>query len=366
MAQWRETARCEDIDADAWDALAADADEPNPFLERFALAPFERLGAGPLRLVGVWEGADLLGLAALTTTRGYARLPIRHAASWRHPHLFDATPLVRRGAEAAFARGLLAWLDQASGVRFAHLSRMRHGVVTGAIQAEAARTGQASSVVEVSERPYLPLAGYADYETYLAEAVGSATRKSVRRVRRRLEAQGTVALHALAPGEDAAPWIAAFAEAEHGGWKGAAGTSLRARPDEYAAFEAMALAAHARGRLSAHQLRLDGAPVAHALDLRAQDGAFALKAAYDEAWADHAPGVALDAALIERGIEEARAGGPAWIDSCAAQGHDVLSRLWPETRPLLQLLVARRGVANGSAYKLARGLERAGELRRKP
>ena len=365
MPQWREAARCDEVDADAWDALAADAGEPNPFLERFALAPFARLGAGPLRLVCVWEGPDLLGLAALTTARGYARLPIRHAASWRHPHLFDATPLVRRGAEAAFARGLLAWLDQAAGVRFAHLSRMRHGAVACAVQAEAARTGRASAVVEVSARPYLPLARYGCYERYLAEAVGSATRKSVRRVRRRLDARGAVTVAALGPGEDARPWLDAFADAEHGGWKGAAGTSLRAKPGEHAAFAAMARAAHARGRLAAHQLRVGGRPVAHALDLRAGGGAFALKAAYDEAWAAHAPGVALDAALIERGIAKAHACGPAWIDSCAAQNHDVLGRLWPETRPLLQLLVARRGVANGSAYRLARGLERAGELRRK-
>lgn len=364
MPDWEEIEAPDALDA--WDALAANAVQPNPFLERFALAPFASQGSGPLRLLGVREGSTLIGLAALTDARGYARLPIRHAASWRHPHLFDATPLVMPGAEHAFARGLFAWLDEAAGsARFLHLTHLRAGPVADALMAVAGEEGRRCEVVASEDRPFLPWDRWRDFDAYLQDAVGSGTRKSVRRRRRQLEARGTVTLAVLGPGEDARLWIDAFARAEHAGWKGAAGTSLASRPDERAAFAAMATAAHERGRLVAAQLRVDGEAVAHTLDLRAQDGAFCLKIASEPQWDDHAPGVLMEAALIERGMGLAGAGGPRWADSCAAAGHDVLSRLWPETRPLLQLAIERRGHANRVVYRAARGLERLSGMRRR-
>ena len=353
------------VDAAAWDALATHAAQPNPFLERFAAEPFFGLGRGAPRPVAVRAGGEAVGLAMLTEARGYARLPLRHVTSWCHPHLFDATPLVRRGAEAAFAHGLLDWLGARDGARFAHLTQLREGPVAAAIRAAAGERGLRAETVHTAARPFLDLTGYAGFEDYLARAVSPRTRKSVRRLRRRLAERGVVTLATLAPGEDAGPWLDAFFAAEHAGWKGAMASSLTANPGERAAFASMATTAHARGRLIASQLRVDGQPVAHALDLRAGGGAFALKTAFDPAWSDASPGVLLEAALIERGLRDARAGGPVWIDSCAAEGHDVLSRLWPETRPLIQLLVERPGAAASAAYTVVRGLERMSERRRR-
>ncbi len=132
------------------------------------------------------------------------------------------------------------------------------------------------------------------------------------------------------------------------------------QPAEAEAFEAMALSAHAAGRLRIARLLIDGAPAAHAVDVTAGvigkgGGVFSLKTAFDEAWAEHSPGFLLEVALIEDALAEPG----RWTDSCAGEGNDAVARLWPETRDLLQILVGRPGARGWALFGAARGLERA-------
>jgi CelD/BcsL family acetyltransferase involved in cellulose biosynthesis len=72
-------------------------------------------------------------------------------------------------------------------------------------------------------------------------------------------------------------------------------------------------------------LRLDGRPIAAGLVLKAGDRAFYWKTAYDEAHADASPGVQLTLAHSRRLAETA---GLTLVDSCAAEDHPMIGRVW--------------------------------------
>ena len=109
------------------------------------------------------------------------------------------------------------------------------------------------------------------------------------------------------------------------GWKGRRGTALADDPAR-AAFARAALAAFAdAGRLEALALRLDGAPIAAGVLLKAGDRAFYWKTAYDEAQADTSPGVQVTLALSRRLTTTP---GLTLADSCASPDHPMIGRVW--------------------------------------
>ena len=351
--------------SEAWAALAGAATRPNPLLAPGALLPFASLGQPGARLLRIRDEGRLVGLVPLAPARGYAKLPVRHTQSFVHPHLLDATPLVAAGEEAAFARGLFAWLDADEGAgRFLPLSRLSEGAVSDALAAVAAEEGRGFAVTERYQRPLLALDPGKSWDDVLAAEIGPKTRKAYRRLGRRLAERGEVTLAVAAPGEPARPWLDRFFAAEHASWKGREGSSLAARPAEAAAFAALAEAAHARGGLRIAELQVDGQPIAHAVDLLQHPGGFALKTAFDEAWSAYSPGFLLEMRLIEDALVRA-AGGLAWLDSCAAPGHPTLSRIWPGRQGVLQVLIERRGRRNAAAFRGVRALELLSAARRR-
>lgn len=337
--------------------------QENPFLEPLFLAPFAAVAGGGAYLFRVRDDRGLLGLLPLCPARRYARLPIRHARTATHPHLFDATPLVREGAERAFAEALLTWTARGAGA-FLHLTHLREGPVLDALLAAARERGRPAAIVHRRRRPYLPANAATDLDDYLAHHVGPRTRKSYRRLARKAASAGLTAEHDP-PAGNAEAWIEGFLAMEAAGWKGRAGTAILSDPAESQAFRAFARAASAAGRLRISRLTLgvglDNVPVAYAVDVTSGGadggGVFSLKIAYDEAYADHSPGFLLEVALIERALEEPG----RWTDSCAGPDQDALARLWPETRGLVQVLIAGEGVRAAAAYAVVRALERASD-----
>src|SRR4051812_1939823 len=95
--------------APAWEALAAEALEPNPFYEPWMLLPaLEAYGAGEgFRCVAVWDDGVLGALFPLRLERRW-RLPVGAARSWGHRNMLNGTPLVRAKSAARCLAALLA------------------------------------------------------------------------------------------------------------------------------------------------------------------------------------------------------------------------------------------------------------------
>ena len=71
-----------------WEALAADAAEPNPFYEHWMLLPaLEAYGAQGFRCIVVWDNGSLVGLLPMHLERSFRGLPVRALRSWRHRNM---------------------------------------------------------------------------------------------------------------------------------------------------------------------------------------------------------------------------------------------------------------------------------------
>src|ERR1700752_560702 len=90
-----------------WEALAAEAAEPNPFYEHWMLLPaLEAYGPGEgFRCVLVWESGRRIGLSPLRLEKRFHGLPVRTLRSWSHRNmLLCCAPLVSaRHAGKCFA-----------------------------------------------------------------------------------------------------------------------------------------------------------------------------------------------------------------------------------------------------------------------
>lgn len=333
--------------AAAWQALADRAAEPNPFYEPWGLLPaLEAYGAGrDSRIALVQDGARpgrLIGVFPLEMRRGSRRLPLRHLVAWRHPHLFLATPLVDADRAEEAWRGLLAWSRRQGALLLDLPDQSAEGPVAAALR--AVQGGAGSRRLDRFERAVLRRDG-GDAEDYMARSSSSGSRKSWRRLLRRLGTQGALELRGLSPGESAAPWIDRFLRLEAAGWKGRGGTAMASSPQAQRYFREMALAAQARGALHMLGLFLGDVPVALQCNLLAGTAGFAFKVAFDEAYATYSPGVLLEVeAIRDLWVRE----GFEWMDSCASPRSPLMGRLWSGTRP-----IERRIVATGPAGRAA-------------
>src|SRR6185295_13613940 len=98
----------------AWEELAANALEANPFYEPWALLPaLAANGDGEaLVCVLVWRQGRLDGLFPFVREPRFKGLPLNALRSWRHSSHMLCTPLVRAGAQADCIRALIRWLRE--------------------------------------------------------------------------------------------------------------------------------------------------------------------------------------------------------------------------------------------------------------
>ena len=326
--------------AGAWQELADDAVEPNPFYEPWMLLPALEAWRAPLRLVFIEDAGALVGFFPLERAWSYRGVALPHLRLWRYPHCFLGTPLVRRGYAAECLRALRAWLK----------NDILHWRDIGADGPFAAALDETVGCFHLHpyKRSRALLRRHADAEGYIAQALPKASRKEFARLQRRLSEQGPVAFSNREQ-------IDRFLELESAGWKGERGSALGCSVAGARFFRSMAMQAAARGRLMMLSLELDGRPVAMKCNLLAGEGAFAFKIAYDEAYARFSPGTLLELQNIR--AFHAR-GELRWMDSCAAPDHFMLNRLWLERRALTDVLAAT-GSAPGLALSSLSMLHRA-------
>jgi CelD/BcsL family acetyltransferase involved in cellulose biosynthesis len=339
----------------AWERLAARAAEPNPFFEPWFLLPALRQWGDAERVVTkAWfrEGR-LAGLLPVVRSAAYYGHGVTHAKGWLHPNAFCGVPLIAAGHEEAFWRAMFAHFDRrARRALFWHLPMMpADGPANAALERVLADSGRAH--YRVAEEHRALLAGETSAETYLAAAMSAKKRKELRRQHNRLAEEGALAFERLEGDADLAEWVAEFLALEAAGWKGEAGSALASAPATRALFDEALTGAAAAGRLERLALRLDGRAIAMLANFITPPGAYSFKTAYDEAYARFSPGMLLqleNLALLERPEV-------GWADSCAAEGHPMIERLWRDKRRMVSRNIAIGGPARRALFRLLMAYE---------
>jgi hypothetical protein len=332
--------------AGAWEALAQDALEPNPFYESWMMLPaLESFGAGAeLRFVLIY-GPDparpagpqrLCGFFPLERLARYKGLPVAALRLWRHKHCFLCTPLIRSGLGREVLERFFDWLREESEAPLFELATISgDGPFHRALVDLLYRREPLWFLNECHTRALLRPGP--DGETYLATMLSGDRRRNLKRKERRLAENGAVEYAALDPGAEAHGWIETFLTVEASGWKGRGGTALANDPGGRSFFEAIATEAARRGRLLFYAMRLGGETVALSCYFRAGPAAFWFKPAFDERYAKFSPGLLLKTEITRRlhEVPDLR-----WVDSCTAADNESLDGLWNERRTILSLVVS--------------------------
>jgi CelD/BcsL family acetyltransferase involved in cellulose biosynthesis len=326
--------------ASAWEDLAANALEPNPFYEPWILLPALRArGEAGFECITVWQEATLIGLFPFERRPRFRRLPVATLTSWRHSAYLLCTPLVRADAALPALRALLRWaVDEASVLELLYLSA--NGPFDDALRTVAATLVRTASF----SRPLLVKAACAD--AYMEEAMSSQLRRQLRRNERRLAARGAKKI-TVAPGGSIGDEIERFLRLEVGGWKGRQGGALAADPANLRFGREVLAEAHRRGRLHVIGMDCEGAPICRRISLLAGDGAYAFKTAYDEDYAAYSPGVLAEALCLREfhGLP-----GMRWMDSYTDPANTTVNRMWKDRRAMQSLAV---GVGAWGAFWLS-------------
>jgi len=339
----------------AWERLVAQASEPNPFFEPWFLIPsLAQWGAADRVVIKAWfhEGR-LAGLVPIVRSAQYYSHIVTHATGWLHANAFCGVPLIAAGLEEPFWRALLAHFDRSPRrALFLHLPVLPAGGPAHAALERVLADG-ARAHYRVAQENRALLAGDSSPAAYLEAAMSAKKRKELRRQHNRLAEEGALAFERLEGEDGLAAWTDEFLALEAAGWKGEAGSALASAPDTRAVFEQALAGAAAAGRLERLALRLDGRAIAMLVNFITPPGAYSFKTAFHEGYARFSPGMLLqleNLALLERPEVE-------WADSCAAEGHPMIERLWRGQRRMVSTNIAIGGPLRRGCFRLLMAYE---------
>ena len=323
-----------------WEALAAEAAEPNPFYEHWMLLPaLEAYGSEGFRCVAAWDNGVLGALFPMTLERRYRGLPVPVLRAWRHRNMLLSTPLVRAKSAAACVRALLE-SGVAPVLEFEHLPAA--GPLYGVLCEEASRAGCPWFASDAYARALL----HRDRDP--RAAFNSNMKNNLRRCEKRIAAHGRLQPVRLEEDGDVAVWTEEFFRLEAAGWKGRAGSALACREDDRRFASETFAEAHRRGRLLITGLDLDGKPIARHCLFTAGEGAWTFKIAYDEDYARYSPGILAEVDNVRQFLELAGARGLRWIDSFTAPENVTTGRVWKD-----RLTIQRMAIGASGAGRLA-------------
>jgi CelD/BcsL family acetyltransferase involved in cellulose biosynthesis len=342
-----------DIEA-AWRELAARAAEPNVFYDpAFALAAAPVFGRN-VEAILVWS-ADvprrLVGLFPFEVAARRYGVRLRLMVGWTHPFAPLGTPLVDRDGCADV---VAAFLDHVASE--AALSKHlllpflnEEGPVAHALRSALSRNGSVCAAFDRHQRALLkPGTARANY---LARAISNKRRKEMRRQRHRLAEIGPVSFASATAPSDVAAALQDYFALEAAGWKGRARTAIAQHPDIRRFVETAIAALATSGQIRVARLCCEARPIACALTLTSQHGAWGWKIAYDERFAGGSPGVQIYLDLTETLLADEAI---AFADSCATPDHPMIDHIWRERLPMGDWLI---GLAPGTAFDLVRRLE---------
>jgi len=332
-----------------WEALATNVCEPNPFFEHWFMLPsLDAFAAdASVSLYAHYSQGQLTGLLPIGRTKSYYGYPIPHAASWLHDNAFCGAPLVARGHERQFWRGVFEHFDQnPQFAMFLHVSLIPdEGPLKSALSDVLTEQSRASFAVLEESRALL--ASDLSSEEYFMQSMSAKKRKELRRQHKRLSEEGTLAFERREDAKDIQHWIADFLALEAAGWKGQAGSSLTSSGDTNSFFTNTLTQSANAGKLERLTMRLDNRPIAMLANFITAPGVHSFKTAFDEGYARFSPGMQIqleNLALLDRDDVE-------WADSCAAEGHPMIERLWREKRTLKGHNIAIGGTIRRALFR---------------
>lgn len=315
-----------------WEALAAQALEPNVFYEPWLMLPalehFHR--KTPLEIYTIYVEAPgrprrLVGLVPFARETSRWRIPTRRYSALRYYYCGLCTPLLDATFGEAAIGELLRVLEQRRGVfQFSHVRA--DGPAMAALREPLTRLGDASA--EVIERA--ELRPTQSREAYLA-TLSSQKRSQLRRRERQLRRLGTVNYDILQSGESLDAWIDEFLRLEVSGWKGRAGSAFASTADGASFFREICHGAHKRRRLEMFALRVDGQAIASQCWFSAGNHLYVFRTAFDEQFGNYAPGVLLTHWYT---CEVHERKDVTCVDSCADPNSTLYNKPWPDRRSL--------------------------------
>jgi CelD/BcsL family acetyltransferase involved in cellulose biosynthesis len=342
-----------------WRALCDELAEENPFFEPWALLPALQHFADPkVKLACVWRGSgreQLVGFAPMRVMRGYARLPLRHWATWMHRHCYYGAPLIRRGYNKVAMGALMELL--CDGPHSQAMLRLPHLASTGA----AARAVADANAAEGGQRHHYQVGAFSRAALIAGGAaapspetvLGKKKAAKLQRQRNRLDERGNLSIRMLTDGSECGRWTEEFLALEGRGWKGQRGTSLNSHRADADWFRAAVNGALEAGKLRFMRLDLDGRPIAMLVGWGAGSGC-SLKTCYDPEFARYSPGVLLE---IENTKALLRDPGFVMMDSCAASDHPMINGLWKGRRAIAGVNISGRAPAKRAIVRLCQMLE---------
>lgn len=341
-----EQIRVDDVDdgfIDAWRQLAADAVEPNPFHLPELLLPAARrlVGGAAVELLTAWSGERMAFLLPVQSVRQYRRVPLRTLTWWRHPYAYLSTPLVGTYVDAHDAWS--AALAHVSERRAASWLALELFPLDGPVAAGLLDRPGATTPV-VFERYDRPIVDRRAEPTYLEGSLGARHAKNLRRYRRRLteELGGPVERSDRAQaGDDVfTKAVEGFLDQEAAGWKGQDGGAFACDPAHADFFRETTRELRRAGQLELWAFGSDDRAAAYQCNLVAPPTTFHWKVSYDESLGRWSPGLQLEIEMVDAFHDDPRLNR---IDSCTAAGANVSAQLYPDRRPVGNLVVPLRG-----------------------
>lgn len=329
----------------AWDKLSLHAIEPNVFYESWAFLPaLERLlpPENNVAVLLVWldkSHSVLTGFFPLAQEYTFHKCPASHWRNWLHLHCPLGTPLLHKKYAQDTLAALFNWLHDSSHATVFSLNKIpQDGDFIKQLRVYAHTQGHLLDEHDTWERALIHAT--CSGEEYVTKYQRKKRLKEYSRLRRRLEERGDLEFHTLLPGNysQLTQWINEFLQLEQRGWKGRAATAMSSNHSEHLFARSLLMNAAERGQLMMLKMTLNGEVIAIKLNLlNIAEGAYALKIAYHEDYANYSPGVLLELENIYTLLDET---GVAWMDSCALPNHPMIDRLWGERRSMVNLHVS--------------------------
>ncbi|MGL4440162.1 MAG: GNAT family N-acetyltransferase [Bosea sp. (in: a-proteobacteria)] len=326
----------------AWDDLVRHAAEPNIFHEpAFALAAEQHLPECAGQSVAlVWgprggKGQRLLALWPMQPARRAAIAPLCRGMKLRYAS--SGAPLLdhRFAVEAASAliSGLSSLEQAGAGLLISEIAL--DGPVARALRAAATLNDIATSELDVHARACL-WPGDANGKSG-AEGQDGKARREMNRQLRGLARHGDIRLVTARSPEDVRVAMEAFLAVEASGWKALRGTSILSQTRDASFYRSMTRELSRRGQIAIHVLEAGGRVAAAGLVLSSGCHSWYVKTTYDEALAEHAPGVLLSQQIGQLSMNDPHL---ALVDSCAVPGHRMIERVWQGRVRIGDLVVA--------------------------
>ena len=328
-----------------WSECAACSVEPNPFFEPDWLLPaLEYLDEVPATALVLAEHGGTVRacvpVTSVTAHQGRTGGPGHTALKTRvvPTAVSLGTPLVSPDGGRDALACVLNEIRREAEQRGAHLVIMEwvghDGPISGMLTEAGAETNNRLVEFDLWERGLLRRRDDEE-EDYWLRGIGKNRRRSIRQHHQHLiEALG--ASPTLRKRSDGA-CVDAFLQLEASGWKGhePEGAAMWRQVTTTRFFEAVCSRYLADGRMWFASLEVNETPIAMVCCVRAGDGVFAYRTAYDEDLAKYGPGVQVFLAEMERFGRETDAD---WLDTCAVRDNQHLLGLFPDRRTMATLM----------------------------